>query len=162
MDYEANKDKFYSIDGKRVTVSLFEETKPDNTKHVPPFKLRDWRKVYVTLKDPTEYLAAMELVGNWGHWELLRNHPRLKPHFDSWAKEVEVALRCDAIKEMMKHSKKDSGTAAAKWLAEGMFAKRDMRKKADKQVEDEINEEISGRVAKDAERLGLRVLEGGK
>lgn len=162
MDYEANRDKFYSVDGKRVTAGLFEETVDRATKHTPPFKLSEWRKVYVSLADPTEYEPAMALVGDWSHWELIRNNVRLKPIMDMWQKEVEIRLRSEALRELMKHSKKEGGTTAAKWLAEGTFTKRDMRKKVDKQNEEEIRNEVADRVAADAERLGLRVLDGGK
>lgn len=162
MDYEANKDKFISSDGKRMILGLFEETVVPGTKFTPPFKLSDWRKVYVDCADPTEYLAAMQLVGDWGHWELVRNYPKLKPIFDSWQKEVEIRLRSEALRELMKHSKKEGGTAAAKWIAEGGYTKRDMRKKEDKQLETTIKKEVSNQVAADAVRLGLKVVEGGR
>lgn len=162
MDYEANRHLFISVDHKRLTVGLFKETVAPNTRGVPPFSLADWRKVYVKHADPTEYLPAMELIGDWGHWQLVRNHPRIKPIMDEWQREVEVKLRSEAVRDMMRHAKKDGGSTAAKWIAEGGFAKRDMRKKDDKAIEEKIKEEIADHVADDAARLGLTVIQGGK
>ena len=158
MDYEANKNLFVTHDGKKVVIGLFEETVAYGTKHVPPFKLSDWRKVYIEACDPTEYAPAMELVGDWAHWLLIRNHPTIKPIMDGWHMEVDVTIRSDALKNMLKHSGKAGGTSAAMWIAVGGFVDRDKRTKKGKSEEEKVREKVSERVSADAERLGLRVV----
>lgn len=162
MDFSSNKHLFFTPDGKLVLAGLFEETRDKHTKFKAPFTLEQWRRVYIEHSDPTEYQPAMELVGDWGHWLTIRNYPTLKPHFDVWQQEVEVKLRSEALVQMMKHSKKDGGTAASKWIAEGGYVKRDTRRKNEKQMEDTIKKGVSDRVSKDAERLGLKVIRGSK
>lgn len=162
MDYEANKHLFV-LDGKRITTGLFEETiDRGTTKWKAPFKLSDWKKVYLEACDPTEYRPAMELIGDWAHWKLLRESVRIKPIIDEWAMEVEVRIRSEALINMQKHAKKDGGTSAAKWIAEGGFTGRDNRRKEHKEIETRVQKEVTDRVNADAERLGLTLVVGGK
>ncbi len=161
FDYETIREKVVDSYGRRVVLSIFKEfTRTDFT---PIWSLhKDWRPIYLEVADPTEYETAMCLIGDWEHYQLIRNHPKIKPYMDKWAKEVEVKLRSESIRKMIRHSGAPNGASAAKWLAEGSFMGRVMSKKADKQEEEEIRTELADKVAADMERLGLTLVAGGK
>ena len=149
FDWEANKARMCDSTGRKLTVGLFEELTDNPATAV--FKLSAWRDVYVRVADPTDYRAAMELLGNWDHWLALCASRPFMAHLEQWRKEVEVKLRSEAIKELVGQSKGAKGTMAAKWLAENGWAPRDMRKKKDRNEE----QEVQGRVRGDAVRLGI-------
>jgi hypothetical protein len=161
FDYETIREKVVDAFGRRVVLSLFKEFQ--RTDYEPLWSLRkDWYPIYMSVPDPTEYETAMCLLGNWEHYQLVRNHPKIKPIMDKWAKEMEVKMRSDAIRSMIRHSGAPNGAAAAKWVAEGQFMKRLMSTKADRIAEEEVREELAEKVSADMERLGLKVVNGGK
>lgn len=161
FDYSSIKDIVVDTYGRKYVLCLFKEFK--RTGFVPLWSLKeDWYPLYLQVSDPTEYETAMVLLGDWDHYQLIRNHPKIKPIMDKWAKEMEVKMRSDAIRAMIRHSGSPNGTAAAKWVAEGQFMKRVMSIKEDKQQEEAIREELAEKVSADMERLGLKVVVGGK
>lgn len=161
FDYESIRDIVVDPYGRRIVLSLFEEFKRTNYK--PLWSLRkDWYATYMECADPTEYSTAMALIGDWEHYNLIRNHPKIKAIMDKWAKEVEVKLRSQSIMKMVKHASAPNGTTAAKWLAEGAFMQRILKNKEDKAAEQEVRDEIAERVAGDMARLGLTVVAGGQ
>ena len=81
---------------------------------------------------------------------------------DSWAKELEVKIRSGALLDMMRHAKSPNGASAAKWIAEGGFAEKVLKSKEAKKQEEAIKDEMASRVADDMERLGLKLVSGGK
>jgi len=164
MDYAANKHLFCTPTGKRLTVGLFFETaRTEEVEAEPHFYLAEWRKRYVEIADPTGYIAAMELMGDWEHWMFLRTSKAFSAIMDGWDKEVEVKLRSAAIKNLIVNSKSEKGQASAKWLAEAGFKMNvDKRKKDVKLQEEAIVKEVASKVADDMERLGLKVVVGGK
>jgi len=161
FDYESIRDRVVDSYGRRVVLSLFKEF--TRTDFEPLWSLKkDWYKTFMECADPTEYSTAMALIGDWEHYQLVRNHPKIKPTMDKWAKELEVKLRSESIMKMVRHSGAPNGAAAAKWLAEGAFMQRVLKNKEDKVAEQEVRDEISERIAGDMERLGLKVVAGGK
>lgn len=150
--------------GRPFTISLFAETCPVD-KRPAPFTLASWRQTYVSVADPTEYNAALALCGDWEHWLRLRQSPSLVEHFDKWKLEVEVKLRAAAVSSLISQSRGPTGTAAAKWLAEGGFAERAItRGRKPKETKDEeasVKAAVSKKVQEDAARLGLTVINSG-
>ena len=160
-DYDSIKDKVIDAYGRRIVLSLFSEFV--RTDFTPLWSLHnDWKPVYLDAADPTEYDAAMRLIGDYDHWLAIRTHPKIAPIIDKWAKEVEVKLRSEMVREMAKHAKKPNGAAAAKWMAEGQFMRRVLKNKHDKQEEQEVAGAVADRLSEDMERLGLKVVSGGK
>lgn len=115
--------------GNFRTMSLFFET--NNTNYEALYSLKDYdhevdgkvypslKKIYLQFDDPTEWEFVEAVFGNWRHWERICNNKLISPYIDQWRKELEIKLRSQAIREMVKQSsKKDS---AAKWLAEGQW-----------------------------------------
>lgn len=145
--------------GRRRTISLFKDfnsirmTEPG---WEPPFTLAEWRKIYLSIPDPTGYMQALVLIGDWDHWQHLKNSGRVWEHVERWQKELEIKIRAQAMMDMMKQSKVSS--TSAKYLADGQFATRDKRTKQGKKDEKEITSQVADRVAKDMERLNLKVI----
>lgn len=148
FDYIKFKPLVTDTTGRRLTLGLFKELSNEPS---APFSIHDWHATYVRVSDPTDYKAAMELIGNWDHWLMLCECKGFAEHLAAWRKEVDVKLRSEAIDELKKQSRSDKGTAAAKWLAEeGSRA----TKRTPKQQPTE------DRTAGDAKRLGL--IQGGR
>src|SRR5690554_1234851 len=115
--------------GNFRTLSLFFET--NITDYEPLYTLKDdnhevngkvypsLKRVYLSFDDPTEWEFVEAVFGNWRHWEKILGNKKLREYIDQWRYELEIKLRSQAIREMVKQSsKKDS---AAKWLAEGQW-----------------------------------------
>jgi hypothetical protein len=149
--YTSLKPVLFDSTGRALTVGLFKELGNKSSK--APFVLDDWHKVYLNACDPTEYRAAMELLGSWNHWLLLRRNETMATIFDEWKVEVEVKIRSEAVINMIKQSTSQSGTAAAKWLAESGFNPKDLRLKKSREAEDKIKSRMADRVEEDFNRL---------
>lgn len=153
-NYASNADKLIDSTGRRLTVGLFKEFEGASA----PFSLKDWRKVYVEVADPTGYQAAEVLLNNWEHWLLLCANKRFAAELEEWNKEVAIKLSSQAIKQLVGHSKQKHGVAAAKWLAERGYVLKNIKKKKDNEEESALDKEIKRNVAADAARLGLSVV----
>lgn len=158
FDYAAFKHVLVDSTGRKLTTGLFEELADPGSAAKPVFKLSDWRATYVAVADPTDYRAAMVLIGNWEHWQALLTSKPFVEHLEQWRREVEVLLRSEAIVELVKQSKGSKGTMAAKWLAEAGFVKRDKRDKKNREDDESTEREAKSKVAEDAKRLGLKVV----
>lgn len=156
MKYD--KSVFCDDTGKRVVVGLFEEFDRPDRKFRPRFKLADWKETFLEARDPSEYEAAMRLVGDWDHWLLIRQHPFISPIIDKWHEELEIKLRSEAIKKMLYHANQPGGTAAAKWLADKGYSVDAPKKKVGRPISKEAPIEETTEHAEDLVRLGLRVV----
>lgn len=154
--WEVNRHLVTDSTGRKLTVGLFQELSEPTS----PFTLADWRKVYVELADPTDYKAALVLIGNWDHWQALLGCKPFTAELEKWRAEVDAKLRSEAIEQLRKQSRTDKGTAAAKWLAEeGVNAKKRGPGRPSLQPK---QEEVHDRTRGDAIRIGLTSIPGGK
>lgn len=143
FDWIANKALVTDSTGRRLTVGLFRELSGEPSS---PFSLEDWRRVYTDLADPTDYKAAMALIGQWEHWTMLLDCKPFMEHLEKWRAEVVVKLRSEGVEQLRRQAKDLKGTAAAKWLAEQGPHKRPAKKQ---------NNDVNSRVARDAKLLKL-------
>lgn len=112
--------------------------------------------MFLAAKDPSEYKAAMSIVGDWEHWQEIRNHPYIKPYVEKWLEELAVLLRSEAIAAMQAHARAPGGTAAAKWLADkGYLGKVPEKKKVGRPVKEEAEADNSKVESKLAPILSL-------
>lgn len=153
VEYNKLKPLLFDTTGRALTVGLFKETANKGSIIKPPFSLEEWHKIYLTASDPTEYQAALSLIGSWNHWLALRKNETLAAIFDEWRVEVEVKIRSEAVVNMIKQANTASGTAAAKWLAESGFNPRDLRLRKSRETEDAIKSRMASRVEEDFNRL---------
>lgn len=154
FDYAAHKPLLCDSTGRRLTTGLFEELAVPSSATKPVFKLAEWHLRYVEIADPTDYKAAMELIGDWDHWCALVANPVFKSHLEEWRKEVVVKLKSEAITELRKRAKTENGTAAAKYLAEMGNEKKKTVPRASGR--DKAAEE--SRISADAARIGLKAV----
>lgn len=156
------REKLLDSAGRPLTQSLFLEVGYSNE---AIYTLKDVDhtyngKVYPSLKrlfleknDPTEYEFATAYLLGWKHWQRMNENKLLRKHFDEWREELEVKLRCEAVKQAIAHAA--SGTfQAAKWVADRGWATRGAGRptKADldreKRIQEKIDDEYSGDVVR--------------
>jgi hypothetical protein len=156
-----DRTKFLDGSGKRVILQLFKEFARPDVKFKPMYTLQEWKEVFLDCRDPSEYQPAQLLLGDWEHWQEVRNHILIKPHVDKWQAELEVKLRSEAIQQMKSHAKQPGGTAAAKWLADKGYAEEGVKKAVGRPKKEEVVlPPMPSRIAGDMARLGIVI--GGK
>jgi hypothetical protein len=156
-----DRTKFLDGSGKRVILQLFKEFARPDVKFKPMYTLQEWKEVFLDCRDPSEYQPAQLLLGDWEHWQEVRNHILIKPHVDKWQAELEVKLRSEAIQQMKSHAKQPGGTAAAKWLADKGYAEEGVKKAVGRPKKEEVVlPHMPSRIAGDMARLGIVI--GGK
>lgn len=171
FDYLANKDKLFDGFGKAIVTGLFEELADRRTEgKFVLFKLSDWKKTYLEISDPTEYKAAMTLIGDWKFWNMMLKNPVFRSVVEGWRKELDLKLESEGIAEIRKQAKQGN-TAAAKFLAKkeykedgSVLKNKPGRPKKVAEPEDvaAVEEADSSKIEADMARLGLKVVAGGK
>ena len=157
--------------GRFLTQSLFLETMYDTEYAI--YSLQDREReykgktypsihqAYIEMADPTEYTFAMKYFHSWQHWLKICNAAIMKPHIDKWRDELEIMLRSQGIRKMIRTSEetgKDS-VSASRWLADRGWNKRKAGAPSKEEVvrQQKIAAGIEAEVEKDAERI-LRVV----
>lgn len=175
MFYPEHERLLKDVVGRYRTQSLFRETNYGQSKSGleplwtlkdkdPQNKLPSLKRLYIESKDPTEYTVAIQAFGSWSHWQRLRANSWFSDHADEWSVEQEVYIRSNAIRTVVKETSGGKNAfTAARWIAEGGYkgAKRGRPSNAEVERERKIAARLDEEVEGDAERIGLRVVEGG-
>lgn len=161
-----SKDKLKDTMGRPLTQSLFLEigynvpyavyTLNDEDKEYQGNIYPSLKRLFLECEDPTEYVFAKTHLLGWGHWQRLNENKILRPYFDEWRVELEVALRSDAIRSIMDLTVQDTANfQAAKWLADGQWNKRGAGRPSKAEVEREtrIRTRIGEELDFDVERM---------
>tara|TARA_R110002096_G_scaffold59147_4_gene148519 strand:- start:578 stop:1072 length:495 start_codon:yes stop_codon:yes gene_type:complete len=130
-----SKSKFKGPTGLPITEGLFLECNYDKA---AIYTLKDEDCTYEGRKLPSikllylaevtspidgEYDFANKYFLNWKQWERICRNKRLRKDIDEWREELEVKLRSQGIKLAIDAA--DGGNyQAAKWMAEGGFARK--------------------------------------
>lgn len=119
--------KFRDKQNRQLTLGLFKET-CFNDNLTPVYTLNDEdkdgypsaKKIYLEQRDPTEYRAAIALVGSQEHWKRLCECEWFQPYLEDWRKELDTLLVSEALSAIVNIAKQETSTglAAAKFLAE--------------------------------------------
>ena len=110
----------------------------------------DLHSIYMEEEDPTEYTFALRAFGSWDHFKKLESLVWFQFHLKHWRDELEVKMRSDGIKNLIKASKEGSrGVSAAKYIAEKGWEKKRGRPSKDevereRQIQAAMDEEIAG------------------
>ena len=170
-------DKLKDSQGRYRTTSLFWEFRQPGFEPLYSIKGYDLEKpegTYPSLKKMYlafdhvpgfEYEFAMTVFGSWDHWAKLCNISQLRGDIQEWRDELDIKLKCESMKAMMLAAKDNDakGVNAAKYLAEkGYESKRGRPSKAEVERETKIQAGVNKELKDDMERIGLRVVEGGK
>lgn len=126
------------------------------------------RKTFVDLGDATGYLWAIKYLGDYEHWMTLMKCRWFKEAYDVWIHELNQKLKAEAIGRIQMIAAGDTvqALAAAKFLAEQSGTETKLRR--GRPTKEEIAAELKHEVRQatmedeDLERIGLKVITGGK
>ncbi len=89
--------------GRLQSTSLFK----DGTYDIDHF-----HRIFLQLDDPTEYMAAMDLIGSWKEWlRIKKESVWFRTQVREWLEELEIKQRAEAIAKVRVLA--DSDTASA-------------------------------------------------
>ena len=159
--------------------SLFWETRYANDVLKPIFTLKDedivrdgvhylsLKKIYLSYDHipKYEYEFALDVFGSWEHWVMLSTEAQVAPHIQQWQEELEVRLKAEAIRNLLKTSRGDSNSAgqANKYIADrGWEVKAGRPSKEEKQRQLKVDNKVRETLNEDMERLGISVIAGAK
>ena len=148
-DYEKNRKLLVDPENnRRLTAALFVETNV-TPRIAPLFSLEEWGKTYVAIADPTDYRAAMHLLGNWEHWKMIVDNQTISPYVEGWREEVRTKLRSEAIASIRALAKTKDSAAKALYDID-----RPTKPRGRPVKEKEVVPDLSSAMA-DAKRLGF-------
>lgn len=107
-----------------------------------------------------EYDFAMDVFGNWDHWEKLQRSV-IADDIKAWRTELEIRIKADAMKTVLAQSRDtDKGLAAARALLAGedKGTKRGRPSKEEVARQQKIEAGVRETLAEDIERLGLTLI----
>lgn len=113
-----------------------------------------FKRKYLELADPTEYLVATELLGGWKHLQALYKSPECRKFLSECREELEVKLRSKAIRNIAADALSESKSAisSAKWMADKGWEPQEKkpvgRPKKEKEEELVIDPEVEDAIAR--------------
>lgn len=158
---------FRSDDGQFYTQSLFLETSYEDLSNVVyTLKRRDYEhkgqvylsfpRLYMEIADPTEYEVATRLFDGWAHWQRIQGNSRIMPTIQALRDELEVKLRSEGVRKMIKLATSFKGSEkAAQWLADRGWEPKGMGRPSKDKIAREAKklQRISDAVQEDADRI---------
>lgn len=138
----------FGVRGRTSSKALFENGTYD---------LLEFHDTFIRLSDPTEYKAAIELVGSWQEWERIkRDWPGFNHHISSWKEELDIKLKSEAIERINNLASSDH-YQANKWVAEEGYSKRNNAGRPSKREQKKAADELA-RAAAETKEERERVL----
>lgn len=113
-----------------------------------------------------EYDFAMDVFGSWRYWEALCKSVYYRDMITDWRDEMEIRIRCKSMKSLMDtaYNEGSKGAAYAKYLSEGGWKGNSRGRPSKEEIQRELK--VATGIAKefdgDLERIGLKVVNGGK
>lgn len=169
------KPPYKSDNGMWYTESLFHERSTGTARPIEPvFSLYDdrpglinCRTTFVALKDPTGRKWALTYLGDWSHWVRLMRCSWFKEAYDQWVSELNLQLKSEAMSKIMEIMGGDNGAqalAAAKFIASEEYKKAGRGRPSKTEVDGELKRAVKAleQEDEDLERMGLRLIQGGK
>ena len=175
------KPPYKSVMGAWHTVSLFHETRSRTAESSreampqPVFSLYDdipglinAQATFVEMRDPTGFKWAQKYLGDWRHWVRLTDLPWFQKALTAWQTALQMELKAEAIQKIIEVAGGESSQAlaAAKYIAEEGWAIKESKRgrPSASEVKGKLKEamQIASIHDDDAERIGLKVINGGK
>ena len=124
------------------------------------------RKTFLELRDITGYKWAIKYLGDYAHWLRLIDIPWFKTAYESWKAELIHQLKSEAINKIVEIASGDSSQSlpAAKYIVEEGWkgSKRGRPSKSEMDAELKRATKEAEATEEDFERIGLKVISGGK
>ena len=162
-DFTPDRSLFKDVMGRYRTQSLFLEHKysteeaiytlSDEDKEYEGVVYPSLRRLYMEVADPTEYEFAKKYLWGWEHWQQMLGNNFIRTHVERWREELEVKLRAEAVKEILKM--KGNSFNAAKWAADGHWNVKRGRPSKEEQARERA---IRDRVAEELEDESSRIV----
>jgi hypothetical protein len=138
--------------GRYLTSALFQETKRPDSPYEPIYTLAEFpkhnricaRQLYMEANDPTEYAAALSILGSWEHWQHLCAAPWFAPVVEQWRAELKQKLLFEATKKVIDlcdSYESSSSLAAAKKLMDTLAPKPKSAPRRNRTASDEQSPE---------------------
>lgn len=142
------RDQMIDSMGKYITQGLFLEVNYNEAMSVFTLKEVDHehngkmypslKRLYMEIADPTEYEFATQHLAGWKHWQRMCDNKMLRVHIDEWRDELEIKLRSQAVKQIIKASDGPFGNVqAAKWVSDRGWSTRGAGRPTKAEVEHE-------------------------
>lgn len=115
-------------------------------------------RLYMEERDPSEYHFARKHLGGWEHWQALSKASFMKERVSDWRKELEVAIRADALQKIIRIASDPSHKSSYEANKILLRDKKESSKRG-RPTKDDIHKEANRiatedeRVAQDAERV---------
>lgn len=134
---------------EQAVFTLKEQDHEHNGKSYPSLK-----RLYLECGDPTEYEFATTYLLGWRHWQRLCENKVIAKHVSEWRDELEIKLRSQGVKEVMK-SAVAGNYQAAKFLADRGWINRGAGRPSKDEVEHErkVQAQITDEFSADVVRL---------
>lgn len=161
-----------------LTQALFYETNIERNPNVTPFDpiftlyedrpgLISARKTFVAMEDPTGRKWALTYLGDWEHWLRLMKAQWFRDAYDVWISELNEHLKSKAIAKILEVMKSENGAqalAAAKFIAAEEYKKSGRGRPSKAELQGELKRAVQQLEVEDEdlERIGLKVIQGGK
>lgn len=112
------------------------------------------KKLYLEFEDVTEYEFANRYLLGWEHWQKMLENLSIAKHIKKWREELELKIRCQAMRNAISSAKKGN-FQAAKYIVNGEYKPsktgRPTRKEAEREAR--INENLDEIANQDYLRL---------
>lgn len=125
------------------------------------------RTTFVEIGDPTGYKWAMTYLGDLAHWDKLMAAPWFKEAYDKWKQELFMRLKAEAVEQIYRIAMTEGSKSqlpAARFLAEMDKPAHGRGRPSKEEIDAETKRAMKIVEAEDEdfERIGLRVIKGGK
>ena len=160
---------FRSRSNSSITVALFKEISNHQADYaIYTLDDRDFSsegRTYYSIKkkfleegDITGYALAEKWLDGWSHFQKLLKTPRFRRHFEAWCEELEVKLRSEGLKQVIKLAGSGSYNASKLLLDKGWAQKRG--RPSNEEVKGELRKEarIKEDIEEDLHRIGLSIV----
>jgi len=177
LPFNYKKHSWKASNGMMLTQALFDEFNQDRTKFFPIFTtgrediflegkyLWSFRRLYLEVGDPTDYLASTFLIGDPKHWNKLLASPVTRGFIEDCRNELEAKIKAEALSSLrvLASSGDSKGLAAAKYMASLEYKNAGKRGRPSKEEkEGKLKQETRAHsdIMADAARIGLKVVGG--
>ena len=160
---------FRTKSNTHVTISLFKEIPTPHFEYaVYTLDDRDFTsdgKVYYSAKklfleegDVTGYQFATKWLDGWDHLQKILKSKKFLPVYEGWVQELEVKLRSEGLREVIKLSSAGNYNASKLLIDKGWAQKRGRPSKEEVQGARAQEARIKDEIDEDLQRVGLRAV----
>lgn len=116
------ENNFKGSNGHWLTKALFKEIYPETGL----WTLSEFKEMFLSCSDPTEYEFANRFLGGWAHWKVLQKAPLLAPHLPQWREELSIKLQSIGLQKIIATAQGTGKDAyqAQKYLADRQYSKQ--------------------------------------